>query len=152
MNTHMYTHTAENASQICTNGDIRLSQGSTDYQGNVQVCFNGNWGSVCHDGWDYRDAQTVCNILGYNDGYAVATRFRYFGVQDGPIFLDEVDCAGNETSILDCLIEDPGNHACIHIQDAGVICSGTFLYVCTHLHMHVHGCACTMMFKDMLNM
>lgn len=114
---------AENASQICNNGDVRLSQGDFDYEGNVQVCFNGNWGTVCHDGWDYRDATTVCRTLGYN-GTAISTTFRNFGQETGPIFLDEVGCFGNETSILQCRAEDPGDHDCSHFNDAGVTCSG----------------------------
>lgn len=114
---------AENASAVCDNGQVRLSNSDVPYQGHVQVCFNGNWGTVCHDSWDYRDAQTVCRMLGYN-GTAVSTVFRYFGTESGPIFLDEVRCFGNETQLLDCQAEDPGNHDCSHFQDAGVICSG----------------------------
>lgn len=55
--------TAENASQVCQNGALRLVGGSVPYEGNVEVCFNGQWGTICHDRWDIFDAQTVCKIL-----------------------------------------------------------------------------------------
>ena len=99
-------------------------QGRGPHEGNVEVCFTGNWGTVCHDRWDTTDARTVCNILGYTNTYALPTRGAYFGVSDGIIFLDEVDCVGNETNIVQCLSRNPGDHDCSNFLDAGVICSG----------------------------
>ena len=95
----------------------------------MEVCFSGRWGSVCHDRWDKADAQTVCRLLGFGNGsIAIPTRSAYFGAQQGPIFLDEVNCLGNETGLLQCASVDVGNHNCFHFLDAGVICSGEFQY------------------------
>lgn len=118
---------AENSSLVCSNGDIRLVGGAVEYEGLVEVCFNGQWGSVCHDRWDVQDALTVCRILGYGDSnVAIATRSNYFGVTDfeGPVLIDEVECNGTETSFLECLSVDIGDHDCSHALDAGVLCSG----------------------------
>ena len=110
----------------CTNGELRLEGGSTSWEGNVEVCFSGRWGTVCQDNWDKVDAQTTCRLLGFGNGsVALPTRGAYFGVQqDRPIFLDEVRCLGNETGILQCASVDVGDHNCNHFRDAGVICSG----------------------------
>ena len=54
---------AENASLVCKNGDLRLVGSDSPYEGNVEVCFNGQWGTVCHDRWDSLDAQVVCRAL-----------------------------------------------------------------------------------------
>ena len=104
-----------------------MDGGSAPWEGNVEVCFSGRWGSVCHDNWDRVDAMTTCRLLGYGNGTgSLQTRRAFFGLQDGPIFMDEVSCIGNETNFLDCsgVAASVGDHDCSHFQDAGVICAG----------------------------
>lgn len=52
----------------CTHGDVRLEDGSNQYEGRVEVCFNGRWGTVCDNNWGIQDVQTVCGQLGYGTG------------------------------------------------------------------------------------
>ncbi len=49
-----------------------------------------------------------------------------FGAGSGPIFLDNLLCAGREASLLDCLGATIGIQSCAHTQDAGVYCSRKF--------------------------
>ena len=50
----------------CNETDIRLVDGRTPDDGRVEVCLNGQWGSVCYDRWDTRDATVACRQLGYS--------------------------------------------------------------------------------------
>ena len=55
----------------------------------------------------------------------MATSSGHFGEGIGDIFLDNVQCTGDETSIFQCLSNSIRSHNCQHNEDAGVICQGT---------------------------
>ena len=50
-------------------GMIRLQGGNYSNQGRVEVYCNGQWGTICDDGFDRNDAKTICQQLGYNYYY-----------------------------------------------------------------------------------
>ena len=50
----------------CTHGSIRLRGGTSTMNGRVEVCLNGDWGTVCHDHWSTVDANVACQQLGYS--------------------------------------------------------------------------------------
>uniref|UniRef100_A0A669DIK7 SRCR domain-containing protein n=1 Tax=Oreochromis niloticus TaxID=8128 RepID=A0A669DIK7_ORENI len=104
---------------------IRLGgSGSTRCSGRVEIYHNNSWGTVCDDGWDLNDAEVVCREL--NCGSALqALPSAYFGAGTGQIWLDDVTCSGNESSLTECQHRAFGSHNCVHGQDAGVICSGS---------------------------
>jgi hypothetical protein len=70
------------------------------------------------------DARVVCRQLGFQDAEAAYT-INYFGRGRGYIWLDDVDCAGYESSIVACKHTGVGIHGCYQIEDAGVRCKGS---------------------------
>ena len=89
-------------------------------EGRVEVYLLHQWGTVCDDFWDLRDATVVCRQLGF--AYAVSALTR-FGEGSGPILLDDVQCTGKEAGIADCPHAGWGQHDCTHDDDVGVVCS-----------------------------
>ena len=110
-------------------GDLRLVGGSSALEGRVELFHNGKWGTVCDDRWDNRDAAVVCRQLGYQGGQHFGGA--HFGRGSGHIFLDDVNCSGTESRLIDCPLHPPwndpffpfGRNNCNHGEDAGVKCS-----------------------------
>uniref|UniRef100_A0A8W8MJW7 SRCR domain-containing protein n=1 Tax=Magallana gigas TaxID=29159 RepID=A0A8W8MJW7_MAGGI len=96
---------------------VRLVNGSHSGEGRVEVLYNNVWGTVCDDIWNTNNAQVVCRMLGYEKS-AIATTSAYFGQGNGQIWMDDVNCIGNETMLTDCQFLGFGIHNCVHAEDA----------------------------------
>ena len=100
---------------------VRLVGGSGPNEGRVEVFYDGEWGTVCDDGFNDTDADVVCRELGYPG----ATRYSCcaaYGQGNGPIWLNEVACNGTEASLHNCSHNGYGIHNCVHGDDVGVVC------------------------------
>ena len=61
----MYNCTTE-LNGLCTDGDVRLEDGDEKYEGKIEICYNGEWASVCNVGVDDSVAVVVCRQLGFS--------------------------------------------------------------------------------------
>ena len=116
---------------------VRLVGGSSYNKGRVEVNYNGEWGTVCNDGWDDTDAGVVCRQLGFgSSGTAIGSA--RFGQGSGSIWLDKVACGGAELTLASCGHLGVGiTRSCSHSDDAGIRClhrqGCNFICVCSFM-------------------
>uniref|UniRef100_G1KBS9 Lysyl oxidase homolog 4 n=1 Tax=Anolis carolinensis TaxID=28377 RepID=G1KBS9_ANOCA len=103
---------------------VRLRGGAHVGEGRVEVVMNGQWGTVCDDGWDLPAASVVCRQLGYGHSSRASYMNRSVGsrVSLGPIHLTRVRCRGYERSLAECSSQEARQTGCRHEADAAVRC------------------------------
>ena len=111
--------------------------------GRVEVCVGGRYGTVCDDSWDNQDASVVCRQLGFSPhgiafslqpcmvylpGFiisgAIALTDQLFADHDANTFIQDINCMGLETSLLDCEHSTLVQSTCGPLEDAAVVCQG----------------------------
>ncbi|XP_062579143.1 deleted in malignant brain tumors 1 protein-like, partial [Saccostrea cucullata] len=103
------------------NDSVRIVNGSSPDEGQVEVYINDHWQSVCDIGWDKREAEVVCKSIGYSGG--VPAPSSTFGEKNNQVWmLGDVYCYGSETSLFECRLSvvDPSN--CVNGGHAAVLC------------------------------
>ncbi|XP_065890349.1 scavenger receptor cysteine-rich type 1 protein M160-like isoform X4 [Dysidea avara] len=114
---------------VCSDDfSLRLVNNITDHtnEGRVEVYYNGEWGTVCHNGFPFiNNHRVICRELGYSDA-RVTTELLWFGnaSDDQPILMSDVLCSGTEETILDCFLYtwEATSHCAGHSQDMAVSC------------------------------
>ena len=124
----------------------------------MEICLNGEWGTICDDRWGTPDAIVACRQLNLNtdckrnlSNYATKVIFAIFfssspdavdlisyGGGSDPIHYAEFQCIGNETRLANCTAND--SPQCDHGKDAGVRCpSGEQVtcYNCDSFTLHI---------------
>ena len=48
---------------VCVHGQARLVRGPSEYEGQLEVCYNGQWGTVCDDYFGQVDANVGCKNI-----------------------------------------------------------------------------------------
>ena len=112
------------ASPVCTEGSIRLRNGSqtTVLAGRVEICINNQWSAICNQGWSDLDAIVACRQLGQltKNSQEIHQAAILFGQGDAPLLIGNVGCSGNEDAITNCSFNL--QHNCLPNQTAGVQC------------------------------
>ncbi|XP_049329272.1 scavenger receptor cysteine-rich type 1 protein M130-like [Astyanax mexicanus] len=101
---------------------IRLVGSGGDCAGRLEVFHSGSWGTVSDELWDIEDAQVLCRQLQCGVALSDPVPAR-FGSGTGTIWLNEVECEGNEASLWNCRYQLCGEDECAHKDDVGVVCS-----------------------------
>ena len=109
-------------------GNMKNINHQNSLSGRVEVRINGVWGTVCDYLWDLSDALVVCHQLGYAHALSAPINAA-FGQGSGPVWLHDVACVGNESSIFNCTHRGIGVHNCGHYSDASAVCYKGGLYI-----------------------
>ena len=112
----------------CETGEVRLTDFTDDpdqstKQGTLQICINRAWGGVCSDNrFGVNDARVACQQAG---GYERESAEEIGSIRNsGPMFLSELGCDGDETSLLECRRFESIGAVCAGGQDAVIRCTG----------------------------
>ena len=85
--------------------------------------YNGQWGTVCWDGWDINDARVVCRQLGFPGALEAIRDSRYTPQpRSESIVLDNLHCTGEEEGIQYCLHGGWMKPLCSWKVQVGVVC------------------------------
>lgn len=103
-------------------GDLRLAGSAQQSEGRVEIYHDGQWGTVCDDGWDLVEAQVVCRQLKFPGAKSVVTGEEIYGTASGPIWMDDMECNGAEKYLHSCKFKGWGVTDCSHKEDVGVVC------------------------------
>ncbi|CAC5422954.1 Neurotrypsin,Scavenger receptor cysteine-rich type 1 protein M130,Deleted in malignant brain tumors 1 protein,Coadhesin,Thrombospondin-1,Mucin-like protein,Hemicentin-1,Thrombospondin-2,Scavenger receptor cysteine-rich domain-containing group B protein,Soluble scavenger receptor cysteine-rich domain-containing protein SSC5D [Mytilus coruscus] len=122
--------TGENVGIRCyggCSGDLWLVGGN--YYGRLEIYHSGSWGTICDDKFGSQDALVVCKQLGLwhrtKNYRTTIVEFYTAGHGNGTIWLDDVNCNGNENRIEYCQHRGWNVQNCGHGEDVGVRCYGS---------------------------
>ena len=96
--------------------------GGDNSNGRLEICYGGEWGTICDDNFGIDEANIACNQLGFMGAWSAYTGGTY-GEGCGPIFLDDLSCVGDENTLDACYHLSVGTHNCEHSEDVAVSCN-----------------------------
>ncbi|XP_069056627.1 CD5 antigen-like isoform X2 [Pleurodeles waltl] len=115
---------SEDAGVICEEPvKVRLVDGPDACSGRLEVYYKHEWGTVCNDYWDFKDAEVVCRELACGGPKKHKLPRPKSDKAPERIWLDDVNCRGDEISLEYCQHRTWGYHDCNHKEDVSVSCS-----------------------------
>ena len=107
----------------------------------MEILYAGLWGVICDPfGFDLASADVICRQLGYPGALRVANIFEFFTTTDH-VWLTNLDCAGNESTLEDCPHSGFGTDSSCFYDEVGVECTG-MLYICMHIKICIYMYVC----------
>ena len=127
------TITDDDTGELRLVGGVMTTEDGRPCEGRLEIYYNGTWGTICDDYWTEDEADVACRQLGFAGGSVVdpsrfiagsSRRTGYFPPGTGPIWLDDVQCTGNESGLLQCPSYRSGAAVtrCRHWEDVGLRC------------------------------
>ncbi|XP_041093019.1 scavenger receptor cysteine-rich type 1 protein M130-like [Polyodon spathula] len=95
--------------------NLRVASGDS-CSGRVELYHQGEWGTVCGDGWDLNDAKAVCKFLDCGFAKSAESDSSRFGKGTGKVWFSRVNCTGKTAN-------------CDQEKDAGVECAGDLVSI-----------------------
>ncbi|XP_072494129.1 antigen WC1.1-like [Notamacropus eugenii] len=118
-----YTHSTD-VGIICSRyTDFRLTNGSSQCEGRVEIQVLGNWRTLCDSHWDLADANILCHQL--RCGIAMKPpEYVDFGKGSVQMTGDTFYCTGIESHLWNCSVIALRTSQCSKGKVASVVCSG----------------------------
>ena len=88
----------------------------------MQVYHNNTWGWVCADQWDKHDADVACRMMDFDSALSAFLYREKRRTRKSGVWLKNLRCTGNESSLFECSHEGLGSHNCEGETRAGVLC------------------------------
>lgn len=101
---------------------LRLVGGPNEAEGRLEVYHSSVWGTVCDDAFGHVDAGVACRTLGlgFTNGITLGNQY---GSGTGQIWLDDLQCTGQESSLFNCPHPGWGIQNCGHSEDVSIRCN-----------------------------
>jgi hypothetical protein len=85
----------------CADGVTRLMEGETEFEGRLEMCLSGRWGTIGGDGWTDTNSQVVCHDFGYDANDEPANKSTPMAPSK-PLYYYSVKCSSQDLSLLEC--------------------------------------------------
>ena len=117
---------------------VRLVNGSTEYEGRVEVYNSGEWSTVCYDKADFNYAKVVCRQLGFGPAIDFSSEAIYEQGSNQICFINS-SCTGEETALHECSYYELESRS-HYSKDAVVKCAapnGISMYAHDYVHTYI---------------
>ncbi|XP_071886423.1 antigen WC1.1-like [Anas platyrhynchos] len=111
----------EDAGVICS-GFVRMVGRNSPCSGSVEVYDRDQWKAVCHSHFGAKAAEVLCRELQCGTALSVHGAAQ-LGEGAGPVWDRELQCVGNESTILFCPWGTSKDKACTHSNGTHVTCT-----------------------------